>query len=102
MEPGQRGRSPEDPPKANLPLGRLMITMRAQAVLTPEDLMAALQSHGMRCWGKGAAIDQAGNVSSIPKGLRILSSHRTAKDETFWIITEAGRESTTVLLPSDY
>jgi hypothetical protein len=36
------------------------------------------------------------------EGLRVLSVHRTLNDETLWVITEADRSRTTLLLPEEY
>jgi len=42
------------------------------------------------------------NDLSIKEGFRILSAYSTAKGQKFWIITEANRSSTTILLPEEY
>ncbi len=99
MGPEQTGRTVE---KVSFPQGRLLITPAAQAVLTQDDLLTALNRHSRGDWGNVDADDRKENDLSVEKGFRILSAYKTAKGETFWIITEAGRQSTTVLLPSDY
>ncbi len=99
MGPEQTGRTVE---KVSFPLGRLLITPAAQAVLEQEELLTALNRHSRGDWGTVGEDDRKENDLSVEKGFRILSAYKTAKGETFWIITEAGRESTTVLLPSDY
>ena len=96
MEPEQT-RQP-----AAFSLGRLLITPAAQAVLTQDDLLTALNRHARGDWGKVNADDRAENDLSVRKGFRILSAYESSSGEKFWIITEAGREATTVLLPSDY
>ncbi len=35
-------------------------------------------------------------------GMRLLSGYRSFGGATFWIITEAGRQVTTLLVPEDY
>jgi hypothetical protein len=42
------------------------------------------------------------NELSLKEGLRLLSNYRTAKGQRLWIITEADRSATTMLLPSEY
>lgn len=42
------------------------------------------------------------NEFSVGNGFRILSAYTTAKDEKLWVITEADRSSTCVLLPEEY
>ncbi len=46
--------------------------------------------------------DKSENELSIREGFRILSAYRTAKDVRLWIITEADRSSTMILLPEEY
>jgi hypothetical protein len=41
------------------------------------------------------------NELSLREGFRVLSSYRTAQ-RTIWIITEADRSSTTILVPAEY
>ena len=40
--------------------------------------------------------------SSGTRGFRVLSAYRTSTGDKFWVITEADRSSTTVLMPEDY
>ena len=42
------------------------------------------------------------NDRAICSGMRILSSYHTRAGQKFWIITEADRSATTILLPEDY
>ena len=42
------------------------------------------------------------NDQAIRQGMRILSAYRTRTGQKFWIITEADRSATTILLPEDY
>ena len=102
MEPEQTRRSAVVSPKIDLPLGRLLITPAAQAVLTQEDILAALNRHVRGDWGVVGPEDRAENDLSLKEGFRILSAYESSGGEKFWIITEADRASTCVLLPSDY
>jgi hypothetical protein len=38
----------------------------------------------------------------LEKGLRLLSSYRTSANDKIWVITEADRSDTTLLLPEEY
>jgi hypothetical protein len=38
----------------------------------------------------------------LAEGERLLSAYRSDRGENFWIITEADRSATTVLMPEDY
>ena len=42
------------------------------------------------------------NELSLTEGFRLLSNYQTGKGQQLWIITEADRSATTVLLPSEY
>jgi hypothetical protein len=46
--------------------------------------------------------DRRENELSLQKGFRLLSVYHAANGVKFWIITEANRSATTVLLPEDY
>jgi hypothetical protein len=39
---------------------------------------------------------------SLKQGFRLLSSYRVSDAQTLWIITEADRSATTLLLPNEY
>lgn len=87
---------------ANLPLGRTVITPNALEQLHPEDVPTALARHASGDWGEVDASDWAANDLSVQDGSRILSAYRDAHGVKFWVITEADRSVTTVLLPEDY
>lgn len=61
-----------------------------------------LRRHQRGDWGELEAEDRAENDFSARNGLRLLSAYRTPSGARFWIITEADRSATTVLLPSEY
>jgi len=46
--------------------------------------------------------DAQENELSLREGFRVLSAYCTANGQKLWIITEADRSSTTILLPSEY
>jgi hypothetical protein len=58
--------------------------------------------HVVGDWGELDAEDKQVNDRALVGGMRVLSAHRAANGTTFWIITEASRATTTVLLPEDY
>ena len=84
------------------PLGRIVITANAQDVLVHYDVRRAVQRHALRDWGEVSAADKAENELSLKEGCRILSAYHDSKGAKFWIITEADRSVTTVLLPEDH
>jgi hypothetical protein len=85
------------------PLGETLITRNAQNVLRYLDVNAALARHEKCDWGDLCDEDWARNNSAVKNdGGRIFSAYRYFRDVKFWIITEADRSYTTVMLPEDY
>lgn len=61
-----------------------------------------LRHHASGDWGELDSEDIAENQFSLEHGLRLLSSYKTAAGEKLWVITEADRSVTTLLLPDEY
>jgi len=53
-------------------------------------------------WGELDPEDRAENERSLVLGYRLLSAYDTRNKERLWVVTEADRSSTTLLLPEDY
>jgi hypothetical protein len=70
--------------------------------LHPADIQSALSRHANGDWGDVDETDRKENELSLEKGFRLLSVYKDRNDAKFWIITEADRSATTVLLPEDY
>lgn len=83
-------------------LGRVVITRNAMDTLVPDSVHAALARHHAGDWGELDEADRQENERSLVQGFRLLSAYRDSNGTTFWIITEADRSATTVLLPEDY
>lgn len=83
-------------------LGALYITTHASHTLEPTDVLECLKRHARCDWGELCAEDREENELSLREGFRLLSSYTGQNGVNFWIITEADRSSTTVLLPDDY
>lgn len=92
------------PPRAGekFALGQIVITPAAVEVLTPAELHSALSRHSAGDWGNLDEHDIKENERSLASGGRLLSAYSALRGERFWIITEADRSVTTILLPSDY
>ncbi len=86
------------------PLGKVYLTIGARETLEEANQQPCefLAKNQRGDWGLVCADDREENELSVREGFRILSAYRTARDEKFWVITEAGRSSTTILLPEDY
>ena len=91
--------------KALFPLGDTVSTPGALQVLraantNPADL---LNRHGTGDWGELGDEDKRSNNMAVTTDERILSAYTVGTDSTkIWIITEADRSSTTLLLPEEY
>ena len=85
-------------------LGQTYITPGAEEALqiagqTPIEF---LRRHMSCDWGELSDDDVRENELSLKEGFRLLSNYRTVKGQQLWIVTEADRSATTVLLPSEY
>lgn len=83
-------------------LGRVVITRNAMEALEPDSVHACLVRHHAGDWGDLCQEDLDANQFALDEGLRLLSSYQDRNGTKFWIITEADRSVTTVLLPDDY
>ena len=68
---------------------------------TSEDPAGLLARHVSGDWGEVPHEDARENELSVRQGFRIVSSY-TVGGERVWIITEADRSSTCILLPEEY
>ncbi len=85
-----------------VPLGRIVATPAALGAVSQPDIAAALRRHAVGDWGDVTPDDRAANDDALRSEERILSVYRSATGTTFWVLTEADRSATTVLLPDDY
>ncbi|QDU01701.1 hypothetical protein V6x_13830 [Gimesia chilikensis] len=76
-----------------------MITANAQRILPGEEVLQALSRH---LQGDCDPTDAEENELALLNGDRLFSVYHTKEVTRFWIITEAERSTTTVLLPEDY
>jgi hypothetical protein len=89
---------------ARFPLGRIVATPGALAALeeAADNPASFLRRHVTGDWGELDEEDRRENEFSIAQGFRLLSSYTLSSGTKLWIITEADRSSTTLLLPSEY
>ena len=83
-------------------LGNVYQTPGVLEGISIEDVMQALARHQTGDWGELSAKDKNENEFSLGFPSSIRSAYRAQTGEKFWIITEADRSATTVLLPSEY
>ena len=80
----------------------MVITRNAHDTLKANDVQTALLRHASGDWGELEAEDRQANESALRSGGRLLSAYQDGNGIRFWIITEANRQISTVLLPEDY
>jgi hypothetical protein len=83
-------------------LGRLYATRGLIAAVEEEEFRSALVRHALCDWGEVCDEDKAANDRALLDGARLLSVFHSRDWIRFWIITEADRSATTVLLPKEY
>ena len=86
-----------------LPLGRVVATPGALETILGAggDPFSYTARHATGDWGELCALDRRENGLALRHGRRVLSSYPVG-DERVWVITEADRSVTTILLPEEY
>ena len=85
-------------------LGHLVVTPGALAAIEKSSQQPGdfLTRHVSDDWGEVPPEDSKENEMSLQHGFRLLSAYHTSAGEKLWVITEAGRSSTCILLPEEY
>ena len=86
---------------ARFALGQTVITPGAEEALQQAGQTAIefLRRHMSGDWGELSDDDVKENELSLEQGFRLWSRYETTKGERLWVITEADRSATTILLP---
>jgi hypothetical protein len=86
-----------------LPLGKVVATPGALKLLLEAgvDPLAYLARHATGDWGELCAFDRRQNEIALSTEERVFSSYDTPRGKV-WVITEADRSVTTILLPEEY
>lgn len=85
-----------------VPLGQTLATPGVLEVTTQAERDIAFSRHSRGDWGDVGKEDWQGNDQALQNGERLLSVYHALSGTKFWIITEADRSATTILLPSEY
>jgi hypothetical protein len=86
------------------PLGQIVATPGALEAIAEAGQRAGefIQRHARLEQGELSDADHQENLFSVDKRLRIFSAFKTDLDVKLWVITEADRSATTILLPEEY
>lgn len=87
------------------PLGQVLITPFALETINADGSNVAdyVERHVSGDWREMHAEDASANREAARDGSRIFSSFHVGRSgQGIWIITEADRSATTILLPSEY
>ncbi len=87
-----------------LEIGSVFLTPKASRALveaneSPDEFVARHESSD---WGEVGSAESMENELSLKKGFRIMSGYTLSTGKKVWIITEADRSATTLLLPEEY
>jgi len=83
------------------PLGRVVLTAGARDALSDPQAIDLIQRHAKGDFGSLSTEDFDANLDAIVRGDRIVSVY-PCSDARFYVITEADRSVTTVLLAEEY
>jgi len=86
------------------PLGRVVATPGALNALEKAEQLPRefLDRHVNGDWGEVPDADKQENELSVEQGFRILSAYTTSAGDKIWILTEADRSATILMLPEEY
>ncbi len=83
-------------------LGEVYATPGVLTQISNPEIAFALARHRNCDWGEVCKEDWELNDEALELGHRILSAYTSSNGVKFWIITEADRSYTTVLLPEEF
>lgn len=95
---------PPPPFKPKFDLGQVVATPGALAALEQHQIspLTLVSRHVRADFGDIDQEDWQTNLAALRYAQRIVSAYAIAPDTVIWIITEADRSATTLLLPSEY
>lgn len=86
---------------AKFPLGRIVVTSNALKYLTLNEIACGIIRHQSGDWGELNSDDRLENDLALEWGYRLFSQYDYENSFVFWVITEADRSVTTVMMPND-
>ena len=89
-------------PIAKFRLGKILTTPGALLQLNQDEILLGIQRHQAGDWGDLSEQERNANDRALVERTRIWSTYNTGEGVRFYVITEADRSATTVLLPDEY
>ena len=91
-------------PRRTFALWQIVMTPGAAAAFaaTGERPFPFLARHQQGDWGEISPEDATENAFSVAHGFRVLSAYGLRDGTRIWILTDADRSATTILLPDEY
>lgn len=89
-------------PPERFSTGKLVFTPGVADQIDVVEIAEAFLRHRQGDWGLVCEEDRLENEFSLEHGFRLMSVYESSEKKRFWIITEADRSVTTVLLPEEY
>lgn len=83
-------------------LGVLLITPGVKEEISHHEILQAISRHAAGDWGDICEEDAKLNNQALKEGDRLFSAYTSSNGIRFYVITEADRSATTVLLPDEY
>ena len=83
-------------------MGKVVATPAVLEAVPESEFFAALERHKRGDWGDVSEADREANDQALKDEERLLSVYKSAGGTKFWIVTEADRSYTTIMLPSEY
>jgi hypothetical protein len=83
-------------------LGELLVSKEVLLAISAREIADAIARHFRGDWGDLSKEDRDENELALEKGFRLFSVYHGSDGKKFWVITEADRSATTVLLPDEY
>ena len=88
--------------KLSFPLGEVSVARGAHEKLDPADIVTGITRHARGDWGDLDEDQWKQNDLSVNRESRLISQYTAKNGSWFWVITEADRSATTVLLLEEY
>lgn len=92
----EKNTTPNSP--VQVPLGTIFVSPGIQAALELSEVVTALVRHAAGDWGEEGPQKAGENAAALANARPIFSSHSDSNGIRFWIITDADRSATAVLL----